>query len=404
MTLGEKLHEIASLDERLVIGLSSGTSCDGIDAALVSIRGHGDDVRVELLSFVCVPFELSLRGRIARSPSSDAPELTRLNFDVGEAFAAAALELAAGSGHSISDFHLIGSHGQTVYHDPPSGGRSGATLQMGEADVIARRTGVPTVADFRTADVAAGGSGAPLVPLVDWLLFRRSAEAQVFLNVGGIANLTYVTERFEDVLAFDTGPGNALVDEIVRTSTGRAAAIDDGGRLAMGGTGDSRAVDAFLTHPYFAAAPPKSTGKEMFGREATDRLAELVHPGSDIGALDNDGLSDLLATAVSVTARSVQGAFAFLPKDAAPTRVVVSGGGMRNRALMTELARLLEPCPVLALDDPDMDPGLRMDPDAKEAVVFAVLADRAVAGEPGNVPAATGASGRVVLGKISSGM
>jgi anhydro-N-acetylmuramic acid kinase len=404
MTLGEKLHEIASLDERLVIGLSSGTSCDGIDAALVSIRGHEDDVRVELLSFVCVPFEPSLRGRIASSPSSDAPELARLNFDVGEAFAAAALELATGSGRSISDLHLIGSHGQTVYHDPPSGRRSGATLQMGEADVIARRTGVPTVADFRTADVAAGGSGAPLVPFVDWLLFRKAAEAQVFLNVGGIANLTYVTERFENVLAFDTGPGNALVDEIIRTSTGRADAIDDGGRLAMGGTVDSRAVDAFLTHPYFAAAPPKSTGKETFGREATGRLAELVHPGSDIGVLDNDGLSDLLATAVSVTARSVQGAFAFLPKDPAPTRVVVSGGGMRNRALMTELARLLEPCPVLALDDPDMDAGLRMDPDAKEALAFAVLADRAVAGKPGNVPAATGASGRVVLGKISSGM
>ena len=404
MTLGEKLHEIALLDERLVIGLSSGTSCDGIDAALVRIRGHGDDVRVELLSFVCVPFEPSLRERIARSPSSDAPELTRLNFDVGEAFAAAALELAAGDGRGISDLHLIGSHGQTVYHDPPSGGSSGATLQIGEADVIARRTGVPTVADFRTADVAAGGSGAPLVPLVDWLLFRRAREAQVFLNIGGIANLTYVTERLEDVLAFDTGPGNALVDEIVRTSTGRADAIDDGGRLAMRGTADSRAVDAFLAHAYFAAAPPKSTGKETFGREAAGRLAELVHPGGDIGALDNDELSDLLATAVSVTARSVQGAFGFLPKDTAPTRVVVSGGGMRNRALMTELAILLEPCPVLALDGPDMESGLRMDPDAKEAVAFAVLADRAVAGKPGNVPAATGASGRVVLGKISSGM
>ncbi len=404
MTFGERLHEIASLDERLVIGLSSGTSFDGIDAALVRIGGRGDVVRVELLSFLCAPFEPSLRARIARAASSDAPELTRLNFDVGEAFAAAALEVAAGSGRSICDFHLIGSHGQTIYHDPPSGDRSGATLQMGEADVIARRTGVPTVADFRTADVAAGGSGAPLVPFVDWLLFRKAGEAQVFLNVGGIANLTYVTERFEDVLAFDTGPGNALVDEIIRTSTGRADAIDDGGRLAMGGTADSRAVDAFLAHTYFAAAPPKSTGKETFGREAAGRLAELVHPGSDIEALDNEGLSDLLATAVSVTARSVQGAFAFLPGDTTPARVVVSGGGMRNRALMAELARLLEPCPVLALDDPDMEPGLRMDPDAKEAVAFAVLADRAVAGEPGNVPAATGASGRVVLGKISSGM
>jgi anhydro-N-acetylmuramic acid kinase len=403
MTFGEKLHEIASRDERLVIGLSSGTSCDGIDAALVRIRGRGDDVAVELLSFICVPYEPSLRARAMRAPSSDAPELTRLNFDVGEAFAAAALELAAGSGRLISDVHLLGSHGQTVYHDPPAKGRSGATLQTGEADVIARRTGVPTVADFRTADVAAGGSGAPLVPLVDWLLFRRAGSAQVLLNVGGIANLTYVTERLEDVLAFDTGPGNALVDEIVRTATGRPDAIDDGGRLALSGTADPRAVDEFLKHPYFAAAPPKSTGKEAFGREAAGRLAQLVRPGSDIRALDDSGLADLLATAVSVTARSVRDALAFLPESPAPACVVVSGGGMKNRALMNELAMLLEPCPVLTLDDPGMDPGTRMDPDAKEAVAFAVLADRTVAGLPGNVPAATGASGPAVLGKVSIG-
>ncbi|MFH1689319.1 MAG: anhydro-N-acetylmuramic acid kinase [Candidatus Eisenbacteria bacterium] len=403
MTLGEKLHGIASRDERLVIGLSSGTSCDGIDAALVRIRGHGDDVRVELFSFICVPYDPSLRARAMRASSSDAPELTRLNFDVGEAFAAAALELAAGSGRAISDVHLIGSHGQTVHHDPPNEGRSGATLQIGEADVIARRTGIPTVADFRTADVAAGGSGAPLVPLVDWLLFRRAGSAQVFLNVGGIANLTYVTERLDDVLAFDTGPGNALVDEVVRTATGRADAIDAGGRLALSGTVDTRAVDEFLAHPYFAAPPPKSTGKEMFGREAAGSLVELVRPGGDIRAMDEAGLADLLATAVSVTARSVRDALAFLPEDPTPARVVVSGGGVKNRAFMNELAMLLEPCPVLALDDPGMAPEARMDPDAKEAVAFAVLADRALGGRFGNVPAATGASEPVVLGKVSPG-
>jgi len=404
MTLGEKLHEIASLDERLVIGLSSGTSYDGIDAALVRILGHGSDIRVELLSFICVPFEASLRERIARAPSSDAPELTRLNFDIGEAFSDAAERVAAASGHDTSHVHLIGSHGQTVYHEPPSGGSLGVTLQIGEADVIARRTGVPTIADFRAADVAAGGSGAPLVPLVDWLLFRRAGEAQVFLNIGGIANLTYVTERLEGVLAFDTGPGNALVDEIVRTATGRADAIDDGGQLALGGTPDTNAVDAFLTHPYFSAAPPKSTGKETFGREAARRLAELVHPGVDMETLNEAGLSDLLATAVLITARSVRDAFMYLPADPAPARVVVSGGGVRNRAMMNDLERLLEPCVVVALDGPGVDQAARMDPDAKEAVAFAVLADRAVAGEPGNVPAATGASRTVILGKVSAGL
>jgi anhydro-N-acetylmuramic acid kinase len=402
VTPGEKLLAIASLDERLVIGLSSGTSFDGTDAALVHISGRGDDIRADLLSFVCAPFEPALRERIARSGGSKAPELTRLNFDIGEAFAAAALTLVAGSGRSISEIHLIGSHGQTVYHDPPAGGRSGATLQIGEADVIARRTGLVTVADFRTADIAAGGSGAPLVPLVDWLLFRKTGQAQVFLNIGGIANLTCVTERFEDVVAFDTGPGNALIDEIVRTATGRSDAIDDGGRLALDGTADAEAVDAFLTHPYFAATPPKSTGKETFGSEAALKIAELVHPGANIGELTQDQLSDLLATAVSVSARSIRDAVRFLPAD--PSRVIVSGGGLKNRAVMTELKRLFNPCPVVGFGEAGADDPAGFDPDAKEAVAFAVLADRAVAGEPGNVPAATGASGSVVLGKFSFGM
>ncbi len=402
MTPGEKLHAIASLDERLVIGLSSGTSFDGIDAALVCISGRGGDIRAELLSFVCVPFEPSLRERIARSAGSKAPELTRLNFDVGEAFAAAALTLVAGSGIAISEIHLVGSHGQTVYHDPPVANRSGATLQIGEADVIARRTGLVTVADFRTADVAAGGSGAPLVPLVDWLLFRKRGEALLLLNIGGIANMTCVTERLEDVLAFDTGPGNALTDELVRAATGQADAIDVGGARALQGTPDAAAADAFLAHPYFAAAPPKSTGKETFGSGSAVRLAELVHPGTNIAQLAEDQLFDLLATAVSVSARSIRDAVRFLPAD--PSRVIVSGGGLRNLAIMNELKRLFDPCPVVGLGEAGAGDAPGMDPDAKEAVAFAVLADRAVAGEPGNVPAATGASGPVVLGKFSFGM
>jgi anhydro-N-acetylmuramic acid kinase len=401
-TLGSRLREIASLDTRLAIGLMSGTSCDGIDAALVEIGGRGNDVEVELLSFVCVPFPPPVRERALRASEGDASELNRLNVDLGEAFASAALELVAGSGRSISDVHLIGSHGQTVHHEPPTGERTGATLQLGEADIIAARTGVTTVADFRTADVAAGGSGAPLVPLVDWLLFRMPGETQVLLNVGGIANLTLVTDRLDDVVAFDTGPGNALVDEIVRATTGRGDAIDEDGRLAAAGTANGRAVEAFLEHPYFTAPPPKSTGKETFGREAALGLAELVHPGVPTASLDDEKLADVLATAVAVTARSVGNALALLPRDETPARLVVSGGGARNRALMGELAALA-PCPVLVLDDPLLDDRLRMDPDAKEAVAFAVLADRTLAGLPGNVPGATGAERPVVLGKVSPG-
>jgi anhydro-N-acetylmuramic acid kinase len=399
LTPGDRLNAISSLEERLVLGLSSGTSHDGIDTVLVRIGGHGDSIVLESVGFATVPFGAGLRERIARAGWAAAPEINSLNFDLGEAFAAAALGLLNECGVEPSLVNLIGSHGQTVHHLPPSPGRGGATLQLGEPDVIARRTGIPTVADFRTADVAAGGSGAPLVPLVDWLLFRTPGAPRVLLNIGGIANLTWVTERLEDVVAFDTGPGNALLDEIVRSVTGRVDAIDEEGALARSGAPVEAAVDAFLEHPYFSATPPKSTGKETFGREAADRLAGLVLEGRGLDSVSEDELPDLLATAALVTARSVFDASQRLPGK--PARVIVSGGGLSNRAIMDSLEELFAPVPVVGLGEGEGAEG--MNPDAKEAVAFAVLADRTVAGLPGNVPAATGAAESVVLGKLSMG-
>jgi anhydro-N-acetylmuramic acid kinase len=397
-SLSERIDHIASLPSRIVVGLSSGTSFDGIDAAVVRVSGKGDDIHVELLAFVCEPFDSSLRERIAAAATLNTPALARLDFDLGEAFAKAALNAVGRSGLALSDVHLSGSHGQTVFHDPPGDESPGVTLQIAQADIIARRTGLVTVSDFRTADVAAGGSGAPLVPMVDWLLFRRPGERSVFLNIGGIANITCVAERIDDVVAFDTGPGNALLDELIREATGDASAVDRNGASALRGSVDKTAVDRFLARSYFSARPPKSTGKEMFGRRAALELADWVQPGRGVSSLTSGELDDLLATAARVTARSVCDALAFLPEGPPIGRVVVSGGGLKNQAVMEHLTALLEPCPVLGLTE------LGMDPDAKEAVAFAVLADRAIAGLPGNVPAATGASRRVVLGKISTGM
>jgi anhydro-N-acetylmuramic acid kinase len=376
----------------------SGTSCDGIDAALVRVAGCGSATRAEVVRFLCCPYPAGLGARASAAAGAGAPEIARLNFDIGEAFADAALAVIDAAGLSPDDVHLIGSHGQTIFHGPPGQGEGGSTLQIGEADVIAQRTGVVTVADFRTADVAVGGHGAPLIPLVDWLLFRPAAGARIMLNVGGIANLTRVTPDIAEVRAFDTGPGNALIDEIVRAATGGVERMDRGGARALRGEPVASALEAFLRHPYFSRRPPKSTGRETFGRAAAEELAGMAFPGRTIAELSQREVDDLLATAAAVTARSVRDAVAFLPASPEPAEVIVSGGGARNVALMGMLAAQFEPCPACGLDT------LGMDPDAKEAVGFAVLANETVLGMPGNLTAVTGAARPVVLGKISAGM
>jgi anhydro-N-acetylmuramic acid kinase len=407
--LVERLARIVSADERRVVGLMSGTSFDGVDAALVRVSGSGAGLRVELDRFEYVPFADGMRDRIRQAQELRVPELARLHFDLGEAFAEAAIAVIEAAGLAPSDIDLIGSHGQTVFHDPASPGRGGVTLQIGEADVIAHRTGIVTVSDFRTADVAAGGSGAPLIPLVDWLLFRKEGTPRLMLNIGGIANVTLVTDRREDLVAFDTGPGNALMDEIVRAGTGGSERFDDAGRRAGAGTASDEAADRFLEHPYFSTPPPKSTGKELFGASAARELARMTLGDGSLEGLTEKDLSDLLATAALVTARSVREAAEFVSRpatfahrfgraSAAPAEVLVSGGGVRNEAVMSRLSRLFDPVPVMSLEERGMDP------DAKEAVGFAVLASESVAGRPGNVPAATGAGVAVVLGKISPGI
>jgi len=401
--LVKKLTALAMRDERFVVGLMSGTSADGIDAALVKCHGWGHWLEAELLNFVCVPYDPALAERLGHAAHASVGELSRLNFDVGEAFATAALTLLRKSGMRPTDVHLIGSHGQTVYHEPPEGSRRGATLQIGEGDVIARETGIVTISDFRTADVAAGGSGAPLIPLVDWLLFRTPDSARLMLNIGGIANVTWVVEDLAGVRAFDTGPGNALTDEIARRASRGRARYDENGASASRGTVHEDAAKQFLARQYFAAQPPKSTGKELFGRDAARELAELVHgengrewfTGGD--TLSESDVDDLQATAAAITARSIRNAVRFLPRSPEIAEVIVSGGGVRNEAMMAMLADAFAPTPVRALGE------IGVDPDAKEAMGFAVLANETLGGGPGNVPAATGARAGAVLGKISVG-
>ena len=379
-----RLLAIRERPRRIVIGLLSGTSADGTDAALCEIAGHGENTGLVARAFVTTPFSRALRERIFRVAQADAAELTDLDVMLGDAFADASFAVAAAAGVAIEDVDLIGSHGQTAVHHPRSAGGVGATLQIGEAAVIAERTGRPVISDFRVRDVAAGGEGAPLVPLVDHLLFRKPGRRRALQNIGGIANVTLVSDRLADLVAFDNGPGNMPLDTVARSASAGSEAFDRDGARAARGVVDPGLLTELHRHPYLSQPLPKSTGRETFGRSFVYPLLTRFE-----GHLD-----DLLATLTRFTAEAIARSYhEMLP--AMPDEVFVSGGGALNPTMMRHLAELLAPIPVMT------SAPLGVDPEAKEAIAFAVLANQTLFGEPGNIPAVTGAAGPRVLGKIS---
>jgi len=382
-----ELLALRDLPHRRVVGLMSGTSADGIDAAAVQITGHGIDTEVQLLGFTSVPLDQQLKHRIWALPDGRSANICELNFMLGEAFAQAAIAVARVAGLGLDQLHLVGSHGQTARHQPagPLHGH-GSTLQIGEGAVIAERTSLPVICDFRVGDVAAGGQGAPLIPLVDHLLFRLADKVRVMLNLGGIANVTVLDPDPARIVAFDTGPANMALDAVARAASGGAQTCDHEGQMARRGRLDRTLLDDLLAMPYLSQPPPKSTGREMFGRE-------FVYP-----LLDRyDGrLDDLAATLTHFTVETIGQAFDrfILPGAGEVSDLLVSGGGVHNKALMELLSRRLHPIPVRSLAEQGMDP------DAKEAIGFAVLANESLFASPGNIPHATGARGPRVLGKI----
>lgn len=373
----------------------SGTSLDGIDAALVEVEGASeDDVSARLVHAVTLPYDEARREAIhAAIVAGTAEALCGLHAELGEWLAEAALRVCAEAEVGLHSVDAIGSHGQTVWHRPPSAENRGATLQLGDPATIAERTGRPVVSDFRARDVAAGGQGAPLVPWVDRLLFSDARGPRALQNIGGIGNVTRVPARGSDepVFAFDTGPGNALIDAAVELATGGRHAFDRDGALAARGEVDDALLADLLRHPYFSAPPPKSTGREEFGRPFVARLVEAVLPEGDRDWLD------LVATLTELTARTIAGAYARWITPRGVREVVVTGGGARNPTLVGRLRALLDPLPVV-------DGGtLGIDPDAKEAVAFALLAWAHLRGIAANVPEATGAAGPRVLGSLTPG-
>ena len=383
----KRLLKIAGKEERLIIGLMSGTSHDGVDAALVSIKGNGIRTRVNLLHYLHYPYPAAIKKKIERAFEGCTEDICRLNFDLGEIFARTALECIGESEIPKDDLDIIASHGQTIHHIPPREGTSGSTLQVGEADVIAERTGIVTISDFRKRDMAVGGQGAPLVPYADFLLFREEGKTRASQNIGGIANVTLVTEEAENVKAFDTGPGNALLDEAVKILSAGEKDFDMDGAWAQTGDIDRVLLNRLMSHPYLEFAPPKSTGRETFGK----KLVEEIITGNPSMLPE-----DLLATLTSFTARSIHRAYEdFILTQQPLDEIIVSGGGCKNRYLFSLLSDAFKKTSVTPIEE------LEIPCTAKEAISFAILANETVTGMPGNLPSATGAAKYVVLGKIS---
>ncbi|MEW5768404.1 MAG: anhydro-N-acetylmuramic acid kinase [bacterium] len=383
----------------IVVGLMSGTSADGIDACVVEITEtdkeagwlEEENPTIKLLAFETYPYPISIKTLVLEvSARGRVDQICGLNFLLGRLFGEAALAVITKAGLKPSQVDLIGSHGQTIHHLPyaipnPS------TLQIGEPAVIAELTGITTIADFRTRDMAAGGQGAPLVPYADYLLFCHPTKTRAVQNIGGIANVTFLTAaaEVEDVIAFDTGPGNMVIDRLVNSFTKGQRQCDEDGRMAGAGRVDESWLDELISHcPYLNQAPPKSTGREVFGDDFSERLIQE-------GKQRRLSPPDIVATATALTARSIAEAYArFLSPKSRIQEVILSGGGARNTTLVSMLKDYLEPISILTSDDFGIPIG------AKEAVAFAILAHETSLGRPGNIPSATGAKKRVVLGKI----
>jgi anhydro-N-acetylmuramic acid kinase len=387
----ERFPHIDTTAPRYAVGLMAGTSLDGIDAALARIEGAGGAIRIETLATHYQPYTPDERAGLLRLiESGSLADLCAWDAYLGERFARAAQAVIQKASPPRVD--CIGSHGQTAWHAPNAhllGVPTPNTLQIGQPDVIAARVGAPVVADFRTRDMAYGGQGAPLVPIVDWLLLRSDTEPRAALNLGGMANLTILPAGGapDAIRAFDTGPANALIDLAVQQGTGGAKTYDRDGALADSGAVHPPLLEWLLAHPYFGQSPPKSTGREAFGRA----LLSAVH-----AQFPDLPLPTLVATLTELTAATIADALQKWVLPECPVRrIIVSGGGLHNRALIRRLTAHL---PEIALESSAV---YGVDPDFKEAVAFAVLADRFLQGLPATYPNTTGVRQPTLAGKLA---
>lgn len=403
--MGLNFTDLAKKDPIKVVGLISGTSCDGVDAALCSISGDETATfKVEVLAFETESYSPQLQKKLLEvcdTKVCNPDELCRINFRVGETFARAAAQIVEKAKLKNSDVDLVGTHGQTIAHLPPRtdiGNKAtgmvvkhGSTLQIGEPAVIAERIGAPVVSNFRTRDMAAGGQGAPLVPYVDYLLLAHPEKTRAVINIGGISNITYLPKgcKPEQVMAFDSGPGNMIIDAMIQLMSQGKERYDKNGERAAQGHVDGYILSKLLQHPFLALEPPKSTGREEFGQEYAKHIYQWGITRSVVP-------TDTLRTVTDFTAITLAEAYKkHLVKLGKVDEVIVSGGGALNKTLMTRLKKEFGEAPIGISDDY----GLPMK--GKEAIAFAVLALETIRGRPGNLAAATGAAGPRILGQIT---
>lgn len=377
--------------KKLVVGLMSGTSADGIDAALTRITGSGDQVKLEVLDFVTIPYSLTLKNKIFQAMESNqfnAAHISSLNFELGKVFAEAVQQLCNHAGYQCKDLDLIGSHGQTIAHIPDKATDfQRSTLQIGEPAVIAYETRTPVVSNFRVMDMAAGGQGAPLIAYFDYVLYRHVDHSIALLNLGGIANLTVIPAggALQDVIAFDTGPANMIIDALTQKFFGQP--YDHNGHYATRGSIDKTLLKSLLSDPYLKMSPPKSTGREHFGRNFAEKIARQR---SDLTP------DDLIATVTYFTVKSIIESYeVFILPNGRIEELLVSGGGSHNPLIMRWLDELLPEVSVKVINNK------LLNADAKEAAAFALLAYENVNGRPANVPNATGAKVGLILGNYT---
>jgi anhydro-N-acetylmuramic acid kinase len=376
-----------------IAGIMSGTSLDGIDVAIVDITGSGFRAKINVVTSHSVPYPRQIREALLAMSNTSAftGDISRLNFLLGELYAEALEETAERAEIPLQSIKLIGCHGQTIFHEgqaaPYLGKKVASTLQIGESSVISERTGIDVISNFRERDVAAGGCGAPLVPYLDYMLMRHRGRGRVAVNIGGIANLTAIPPNTstDRVVAFDTGPGNMIIDQLVSRITAGKQTYDRDGAMAAAGEIDPKLLAKLLRDKYFRGRPPKTAGREQYGSEFVSRL------------LDTELSSeDLIATATALTAESIALAVRnFVLPDMRVDEIFVSGGGTHNPTLMAMLRKAMDPIPVMESTE------VGLDVDSKEAIAFAVMAYETAHCRPSNIPMATGAKRPVVLGKVT---